>query len=110
MNADLHAAYTLIGEYDCGSIAPGSPITVDQARLLHLLAADLDVPIQSVSLEALVSRVAQANTRWNHRTQETVSRFYSLRDAGSQSEAEAERETFMRQCPSVWYCGIVSAL
>jgi len=44
MRDEVRAAYRLIYDYKSGQIEPGSAISEDQRKLIHLLAADLGSP------------------------------------------------------------------
>ena len=110
MQKDLKAAYTLISDFKRGVLPAGSPISTTDDRLIRMLSKDLDVPDEGIEIEKLVQLVAKADSKWNKRTMATIDCYYTLRDSGKAIEAERERTAFIRECPSVWYCGIVSAL
>ena len=110
MRTEMKEAYELIGQFKRGLIANGAPVTEPQQRLIRLLSEDLGVDAKDVSVEDLIKRVARADTHWNRRTQEVVDRFYTHQRAGHMDKAERERSAFLTECPSVWYCGIVSDL
>ena len=110
MREEMRTAYALIGTYKSGAIEQGTEITQEQDRLIRMLAADLDVPVDGLDIGAIVGRVAQADTRWNRETMAAVCEFYDLREAGSKEDAEAVRSRFLSRCPSVWYRGVLSDL
>ena len=106
----MRIAFALISDFKSGAIPPGTPITHEHDRLLRLLADDLQVKQSGASIEQLVPRSARADSFWNKRTMATIDRLYRLQEAGEQVTAEHERTAFLGECPSVWYCGIVSSL
>ena len=108
MRDEVRAAYRLIYDYKSGRIEPGSAISEDQRRLIHLLATDLEVEIEGVEIGTLVGNVARADTRWNHETMAALADFHDLRAAGSADEAEALRTRFLGSCPSAWYRAILA--
>jgi hypothetical protein len=110
MRAQMQAAYTLMADFRRGAIAPGSQITKEQERQIRLLASDLDVPADGIPVDQLVSRVAKADSLWSRRTVDFIDSFYLLKKNGKNDEAERQRATFLQTCPSVWYCGMVTAL
>jgi len=111
-NADLQAAFELISEFKEGSIQTGSSISEQQFGLLRLLRVDLlpNEPNLDGDLHNLVLRVAEEDTRWNHKTMEVINEIYSMRSAGKDSEASSLQQTFLRGCPSRWYRDIVDAV
>lgn len=112
MSSKLKAAYALIWKFKEGRFAAGSEMTAAQVDLLRLLHADL-FPGEEISEEdwgALVSRIAKADTDWNHQTMMVTDAVYSLREAGKHQEAEARKQAFLDSCPSAWYRGIVKSL
>ena len=110
MRTQMKAAYALISDYKGGAIPVGSPISEEQEHLIRMLGHDLQVDSEGVPIQQLVKLVARADSLWNKRTMAAVDRFYALREAGELAKAETERNAFIGECPSVWYCGILSAL
>ncbi len=110
MRKEMKTAYALLGSYKSGAIEPGTQITQEQDHLIRMLATDLDVEVDGLDIGMIVSRVARADTRWNHETMAAVCEFYDRRGAGADEEAEAIRSQFFSRCPSVWYCGVLADL
>lgn len=111
-DADMQAAFELISEFKEGGIQTGADISERQLALLKLLRADLlpNEPSLDDDLHDLVLQVAKEDTRWNHKTMEIINLIYSMRSAGQDDEASALQQSFLRECPSRWYRGIVDAV
>ena len=110
MRSQMKLAYRLISEFRQGLLPAGSTVTDDQSELIRLLSADLAVKSDGINLEQLIQLVSRADSHWNKRTMAAIDRFYAFREAGNAVEAERERQAFIGECPSVWYCGILSSL
>jgi hypothetical protein len=106
----MKTAYTLIADFRRGAIAAGSEITKAQEHLIRLLASDLDVPTKDVPLDQLVNRVAKADSLWSKQTVNLIDSFYVLKKEGKHEDAERKRIEFLKRCPSVWYCDMVTSL
>ena len=110
MQSDMKVAYAMISDFKRGTIPTGTDISEEQQRLIHMLSEDLEIQSQGSTIEQLILLVSRADSIWNNRVATTIDRFYSLQEAGNLVEAEKTRETFIRECPSAWYCNIVSSL
>ena len=109
---NLQSAFKLISDYKQGRLEPNSDISDEQIALLGLLCADL-LPNEKFSpneLDSLVTKIAQADTRWNKECQITIGDFYALTEAGKTAEAQQVRCAFVDACPSSWYRGIVESI
>jgi hypothetical protein len=110
-NDELEPAFALISDFKGGKFAKGSAISADDAELLWRLRADL-LPKETAldaDLARLVARVAEADTRWNRRSMETIDAIYRLRSQDKDEEASTLRQQFLDECPSAWYRQIVDA-
>src|SRR5436190_1060825 len=110
MGDSLRKAYALISAYKHGGVSPGSRISKPQQRLLGILAIDLGVSTDRLDLQSVIPLLAEADSRWNHRTMALINELYALRESGRMNEAQALRESFMSGCPSHWYRGIVGCV
>lgn len=108
---ELETAFVLISMYKRGEIAAGSSISERQDALLRRLRADLlpDLPEPDGNMSTLIVRLGEEDSRWNRRTMKALCDIDDLRQAGKGDEADALRQSFLRDCPSTWYNGIVSA-
>jgi hypothetical protein len=109
---DVEAAFELISEFKAGRFGSGSDVSARQLQLLKLLRADL-LPNETAldaDLGHLILRVADEDTRWNHRTMDVIDAIYSLRSDGKPEEADSLQQKFLRECPSQWYRDIVDAV
>lgn len=107
----LRPAFALISDFKAGKCASGSEISVGDADLLKRLRMDLlpnDAELDA-DLARLIVRVAEEDTRWNHRTMETIDAIYRLRSQDKDDEASTLHQEFMAECPSTWYRRIVDA-
>jgi hypothetical protein len=110
MSHSLRNAYSLIGKYRRGGIKPGTRITKTQQQLLVILAMDLAVVTKGELIQNVVPLLAEADSRWNRRTQSVVNELYVLRGNGRTTDARALRKSFISECPSHWYRGIVASV
>jgi len=110
--SDLQAAFALIDDFKRGQMAPGAQISDRQIALLERLCEDL-LPTEKFSVEqlgTLIEKIARADSHWNNKTQLLIDEFYALREAGKGAQAQRRRRSFLDECPSAWYCGIIDAL
>ena len=109
---DLQAAFALIGDFKRGQMTPGAQISDEQIELLQRLCEDL-LPAEKFLVEKLtelIEQIARADSHWNRRTQLVIDEFYALAEAGKDAQAQLSRRSFLDECPSAWYRGIVEAL
>ena len=105
MQTELTEAYKLIYDFKLGVA-----ILKEHEPLIYLLSKDLGISNDGLSNEELVQLVADADSLWNKKTQTTIDQFYSYYKYGNIEQAENLRLQFVQNCPSIWYCGIVSSL
>ena len=105
MQTELTEAYKLIYDFKLGVA-----ILREQEPLIYLLSKDLGISNDGLRNEELVQLVADAVSLWNKKTQTTIHQFYNHQKNGNIEQAESLRLQFVQNCPSIWYCGIVSSL
>ena len=91
---------------------PGVQVSDEQIELLQCLYEDL-LPTKKFSVDkliALIEQIAKAVSYWNRRTQLVINEFYMLTEASKEAQAQQSRRSFIDECPSAWYRGIVRAL
>lgn len=110
MSDDLASAYKLLRAFKAGQFQTEVSVSEKQQRLVRLLSEDLGLPPDDQNFQQQILLVAEADSKWNNKTQMCVSKYYALCEQGHIPEANAMRAQFLTACPSGWYRGIVESL
>ncbi|MBQ0921771.1 hypothetical protein KBW71_25335 [Hydrogenophaga aromaticivorans] len=109
---ELESAYALIREFNDGQFKADSLINDQQEKLIKLLCQDL-LPNTEFSLDrigSIIEDIATADTLWNRKSQNVINEIYTFLGEKKPIQAEECRNSFIRDCPSLWYRKIVESV
>lgn len=108
----LESAYALIREFKSGQFKANSPINDQQEDLIKLLCQDLlpNTEFSRDRISKIIEDIAIADTLWNRKSQHAINEIYTFLGEKKPIQAEECRNSFVRDCPSIWYRKIVESV